>query len=166
MAERKGRLTAKVRTAIEEIVLRGRNRADAAQIAGMAEDSLYRAMRRPETLAYRTLLLEVLRSGASARTLAKIESLMDCSTSEHVKLQAAQWLAGIDGIVPVQRGEVHHTHSHVLPGLHITFTDWKPHIIEGVAHTGEEGRVIGTPRPYPGTEGLPVRTPHPSEESA
>jgi hypothetical protein len=119
MTDRKGRLTPKVRTAIEEIVFRGRNREEAATIAGIQPDSLYRALRRPEVLSYRTLLMEVLRSGASARTLSKIENLMDTATSEHVRLQAAQWLAGIDGISPLARQEIEHRHVGTAPGLTI-----------------------------------------------
>ena len=134
-APKQVRISARVKTAIEQMVDHGRNRAEAAQIAGIADDSLYRALTKPEVLAYRNHRMRVIRESAASRTIAKAEALMDSAESEHVKLDATKWIAGLEGISPVSKSESVINHKGLGPGLVIQIS--APTIPQ------IEGRVIG-----------------------
>jgi hypothetical protein len=169
------RVTRKVKAAIDLMVFSGQNRDTAADSVGLHRDSMRKALKRPDVLAYLRDQQQVLRTSEAARSIKRVADLADGSKSDAVKLDANELLLGLDGIVPVTKGEVHHTHSGIVPGLTVVFGGWRPHTVIA-AKTGEavdapaeavpQITMIGTPRPYPGTEGLPVRIPHPSEEGA
>jgi transposase-like protein len=156
MAERKTRISAKLREAIRLMVEEGMNRSDAAQKVGMKDNSLYVALRRPEVLAVRTRLMKVLRESEASRTISRVARLADTAQSEHVRLGANEFLAGIEGIAPVARGEVVHRHEGQVPGLTIVFSDHPREIggpvIDGVARPALDGN--GQP--------LPIPVPHPA----
>jgi hypothetical protein len=117
--DRKTRISARVRAALRYMVEEGLSRSEAAEKAGLRDNSLYVAMRRPETLAFRTELMNVLRSSASSRSLARVDDLASNAASEHVRLAASELLLGLDGHVPVARteGRIVHDHVHHAPGL-------------------------------------------------
>jgi hypothetical protein len=153
----KGRITAKVRLAVRLMVEQARKRADAAQEAGITDDALYRALQRPDVIAYRTKLFEVLRTSEASRTIARAAKLADDAESEHVKLQANTWLAGIEGISPVTKTENTSTHRHLVAGLVIVrgpeIGPIEPaRMIDGHAHEVRKPRQImriGEPVPHP-----------------
>lgn len=87
-------LTAKVRAAVEAMVLEGRPRAEAALLAGLTDQGLFRAFRKVEVRKYYEELLDVFRSTLRARAIQRIEGLMDTATSESIRLQAAKYLDG------------------------------------------------------------------------
>lgn len=156
----KTRVSRKVAIAVEKMVDHALTRPEAAKLAGLTDHALYCALRKPHVQAYRHERMEVLRSSEASRTIKRVADLADTSKSDAVKLDANVWLAGIDGIAPVTKGEVHHTHSHLLPGLVVNFI---------TANAPTAPLVDITPQPGPlASHGfaLPVRTPHPSEESA
>ena len=169
----KTRVSRKVAIAVEKMVDHALTRPEAAKLAGLTDHALYCALRKPHVQAYRHERMEVLRSSEASRTIKRVADLADTSKSDAVKLDANVWLAGIDGIAPVTKGEVHHTHSGIVPGLTVVFGGWKPHTIEGkpvdVAEAAHIQR-IGVPAPHPEAVAngfaLPHRVPHPSEESA
>ena len=155
-AERKARITPKVREAIRLMVEEGRKRPEAAAAVGMQDDSLYRALRRPECLALRTSLLGSLREAESSRSIARVANLADTAASEHVRLGANELLLGLNGEGPVIRGSVTHHHQGLAPGLVVNFIappDAAPALPAGPPV------IDATPR----LPGLPERVPHPSE---
>jgi hypothetical protein len=112
------RFSAKLRDALDNLVYRGQKPADACASAGIHCDSLRKALKRPDVLAYLNQQYEVVRTQARARTIHRAEELADNAQSEHVRFQANEWLAAIDGIAPVARGEIQHKHSgSVVAGL-------------------------------------------------
>ena len=177
MAERKLRVSRKVKTAITLMVEQGLNRLEAAQIVGLKDNSLYVALRRPDVCAFRTQLMGVFRTSAASRTISAAERLMDEAQSEHVRLEAAKWLAEIGGI----RREADHganpLHgSLVLPGLTIILGSAKePAVIEGTARVVQGDSAtpnMPTPIPHPALADLddaalraftPLAAPRPKE---
>lgn len=155
MTKRKTRITAKVREAIRLMVEHSLNRPKAAEQAGLKDNSLYVALRRPEVCAFRSELMRVLRESEASRTISRVATLADTAQSEHVRLGANEFLAGIEGIAPVARSENVHIHAHLIPGLTVVRNAVdRPHEL---AHP----IVDVTPRPTIRRIGTPV--PHPED---
>ena len=157
-SKRKTRISAKVKTAIDLIVFDGQKRDQAADAVGLHRDSLRKAFKRPDVLAYLREQKQVLREGAGAQTIAVAERLMHESASDHVRLDAAKWIADVNGDGPVHRGEVTHRYEGTVPGLRIIFTSPEPSDAAMVDVTpaprarieqAGEGFVIGTPVEHP-----------------
>ena len=156
MADRKNykpRITLKVRAAVTAMVEEGLSRPQAALKAGMSDHGLYQALRKPLVLELLRTLQEVKRTSAGARTIARAESLADGAQSEHVRLQANEWLGGIAGIVPVQKAVVDHVHTHLMPGLTIVMGGSRENLIDAEPGLLIEAKphinMIGTPAPHP-----------------
>lgn len=156
------RISRKVKRAIDMMVMDGLHRADAAKKAGIAEHSLYVAMRKPSVLAYRNTLLGVLRTSAAARTIAKAEQLMDKAESEHVQADMVKYLGQMDAdVVPNQTRNPLGVNANT-PGLTVNF------IIGGsagpvVQQIDGQSHQVGL---LSDISGLPARVPHPSERNA
>lgn len=71
------RVTGKVRAAIDAMVWRGLKRADAAQQAGLKDNSLYVALSRPDVKSYYLGQLEVLRTSERARNIHRLVEIRD-----------------------------------------------------------------------------------------
>lgn len=157
-APRQERISRAVKRAIDHMVFEGLKRDKAAEKAGIADHTLYTSLRKPGVLAYLNAQQQVLRTSASARSIARIDNLADDAVSEHVKLQSNVFLLGIDGISPTQRIENTHLHLNQQPGLTINFMLGEPaRQIDGLAHQVEDARIIN---------GLPQSIPHPSMRNA
>jgi hypothetical protein len=99
----------------------------------------------------------VLRTSEASRTIARAAKLADGAESEHVKLQANTWLAGIEGISPIQKSESLNVHKHLIPGLTIITGGWapheaEPHVIDGQAReVGNTHKInmLGRSVPHP-----------------
>lgn len=139
------------------MVFEGLSRPKAAEKAGIADHTLYLAMRKPSVLAYMNSQQGVLRTSAAARSIARIDILADDSTSDHVKLNANQFLLGIEGVSVTQRSESVNVHKHLMPGLTIMLgaphaPAHDAHLIDGQAHEVREPvhiNRIGEPVPHP-----------------
>jgi hypothetical protein len=88
-------LTPAVRTAIEAMVFEGRKRAEAAEVAGLKDDSLRKALTKPDALAFLNECMEVLRTSARPRALHKMVDLLDAKT-ERIQFESAKYLDGMD----------------------------------------------------------------------
>ncbi|MBB4066765.1 hypothetical protein [Gellertiella hungarica] len=88
-------ISEKARTAVELMVFEGLKRSDAAKKAGMHEESLRRALTKPNTLAYMNECMEVLRTSVRPRALLKMESLLDAK-NESTQFKAAEYLDGMN----------------------------------------------------------------------
>ena len=73
----------------------------------MKDDSLYVALRRPAVKAYRSQVLAELRQSLPERAIITSSEIMeDAQQKASDRLAAARWLAGIEGVSPIQK-----THS-------------------------------------------------------
>lgn len=151
------RINAKTREAVRLMVEEAISRPEAAQIAGLTDQGLANALRKPTVIAYRTRLFEALRTSEAARTVGRAAKLADKAESEHVRLQANTWLAGIEGISPVVKSESTSTHRHLHAGLVIVrgaepVIDEPARVIDGQARevqTRKSINRIGKPVPHP-----------------
>ena len=131
---KKVRISKAVRNACALMVNVGLHRSKAAKAVGLHDNSLYRAMRKPEVKALIMSLERDFRTSEGRRSVAKIATLRDKADSEHVQFKSAEWLAGLEGIAPVSRTEHSHIHAHqmIAPGLNISFGGDNPgDVIEG-----------------------------------
>jgi hypothetical protein len=147
----KSRISAKLREAVRLMTEGARTRAQASEITGIKEDTLYRAMKRTEVQDLRNAFLRGLRESEAGRSIKRVADLADGSKSDAVKLDANEILLGLAGEGPVTKGEIAHIHSGTVPGLTITFQDYRypsPAIIE----QAPQPRVTAAnaiPRPIP-----------------
>lgn len=157
-----GRIRPALREAVRLMVEDALTRSQAAEKAGITDHALYCALRKAHVAGYRNELMEVLRTSEASRTIGRAAKLADNAESEHVRLQANTWLAGIEGIAPAQRIENTHIHRNTAPGLVINFIN-----APGQASTArvidEQAREVGSLKPI---NGLPVPVPHPSAGNA
>ena len=86
-------VTAAVKTAIEAMVFEGQKRPIAAETAGLKDDSLRKALTKPDALAYLNECMEVLRTGLRPRALHTMGELLD-SKNDSTKFKAAEYLDG------------------------------------------------------------------------
>jgi len=156
------RISARVRRCIDLMVGEGMKRCDAATAAGLTDNALYIALRKPEVLAYRNERMRVVRESAASRTIAKAESLMDSAASEHVQADMTKWLAGLEGISPITKSETINHHNGLTPGLTINLVVGQADGSQALLIDGQPLQVGSGNRP----NGLPQSVPHPSMRNA
>lgn len=88
------------------MVFEGATRKEAAQLSGIADNSLRSALTKPHVLAYLNEQQEVLRTGARPKALRRIIALVDKAESERVQLDAAKYLDGMDRTIHQQGAQV------------------------------------------------------------
>jgi len=93
LAPLKHRVTTKVRTAIDAMVLEGLDRRHASEYAGMADHSLYCALRLPHVKAYYREQLDVLRESERAKNIHRAVQIRDAADNMPA-MQAIKWLEG------------------------------------------------------------------------
>lgn len=149
----KPRITRKVKAAIDLMVFSGQNRDTAADSAGLHRDSMRKALKRPDVLAYLREQQQVLRTSEAARSIKRVADLADTSKSDAVKLDANELLLGLEGIAPPARVEHAHIHAHIVPGLTVLRGGWAPHgVIDTTATLAVEApkvNMIGAPACHP-----------------
>lgn len=75
--ERPLRVTGKVAIAVHAMVWQGLKRDDAAQVAGMKDNSLYVALRKPDVRAFYLAELEILRTSERAQNIHRLVAIRD-----------------------------------------------------------------------------------------
>jgi hypothetical protein len=106
-----GKVTGRLKLALDEMIWKGTKRADAAKVAKISEHSLYVALRKPHIKAYYLEQLDVLRLSERSRSLFRLAELRDQDDNKMVAFNAAKELAG--GSVDEQQGGS----TQQLPGL-------------------------------------------------
>jgi hypothetical protein len=89
---RKLQISNKVRVAIEAMVWQGLKRDEAAQVAGLKDNSLYIAMRKPDVRAFYLQECEVLRISGRARRILRMEELSEQSVNLNAAVNATKAL--------------------------------------------------------------------------
>jgi len=85
------------------MVFGGLSRPEAAATVGMSDHGLYQALRKPHVKKLYTQEVKDLRSGASIRAYIRMIDLAENSRSDHVKLRANVWIAGVGGLASVKK---------------------------------------------------------------
>lgn len=80
-------------------------REEAALRAGVKPHTLYMALRKPHIITLRTSLRHAYIGGEAERSLAVLVELRDHSQSDHVRLEAAKYVAALGGIQPAKQSE-------------------------------------------------------------
>lgn len=133
-----------VKTAIDAMVFEGRKRPDAADLAGLKDDSLRKALSKPDALAYLNEQMEVLRTAGRARALHTMTDLLDDKNSS-VKFKAAEYLDGqnrgshtVGGNTVINNTQINNT-VNVTPGYVIRIGASKGRQIEHLRQHGPKG---------------------------
>ena len=115
------RVSRKVKDALQLMCFNGLDRKQAAEQVGLRDDSLYRAMLKPDVLAYMQHLKRVLRTGEAFQAPGRISELARSADSESVRLQANVLL-----LDPDNEGTKTHTDQSLnvnIPGLTIVYNN-------------------------------------------
>lgn len=88
------KITRKVRAAIDGMVWEGLNRADAAQRAGLKDNSLYVALTRPDVKRYYLQQCDVLRLSGRARRIHRLEAIVEQDENKQAAVNACRALDG------------------------------------------------------------------------
>lgn len=89
-------LSQPVKLAVELMVYEGQKRGEAAETVGLKDDSLRKALTKPDVLAYLNECMEVLRTSGRPRALRKMIELVDDAKTERIQFEAAKYLDGMD----------------------------------------------------------------------
>tara|TARA_R110002072_G_scaffold43676_3_gene122516 strand:+ start:2512 stop:2946 length:435 start_codon:yes stop_codon:yes gene_type:complete len=111
------RISDEMRQCVELMAAEGLPVRMAAERAGLVADTAVRNMRKPHVLKLFNQRVKEVRDNASQAAYMRINHLSLASTNERVKLDASKWVAGVDGISPVQKVQGNHFHSHEFGGF-------------------------------------------------
>lgn len=91
-AEPRRRITAKVKAAVDLMVWQGLKRDEAAQRAGLKDNSLYVAFMKPDVRSYYLAQCEVLRTSGRARRLHRLEAMVEQDDNKQAVINACNAL--------------------------------------------------------------------------
>ncbi|MGJ5621077.1 hypothetical protein [Sulfitobacter sp. MF3-043] len=118
------RISDEMRKCIELMASEGLPVHVAAERANITRDTAVRKMRKAHVLRLFNQRVKDVRDNASQAAYMRINHLSVASTNERVKLDASKWVAGVDGISPVQKVQGDHFHRHVFGGF--SYPDLEP----------------------------------------
>ena len=124
------RLGNRKRKAIISMAIEGLSLPLAAKKHGIRPDNLNAAFSKPHIKKAYNQIVKDIRENAAGRAWLRVNYLGESAQSEQVRLKANQWVAGVDGISPIQKVQGHISHSHSFSGFE--YGDDDP--IEGQAH--------------------------------
>ena len=114
---RKGRLSPQLRDTMDIMANEGVALPIAAERAGASVQAMKQAFRRPHVKQAYNQLIADIRANAAQGAYLRINHMSQTANSETVKLDANRWIAGVDGISPVQKVEGRHLHRHDFGGF-------------------------------------------------
>lgn len=112
--------------ALEMMAYEGIDHVLAAQRVGMRSDNLLRVFNAPHIKAIYNQLVAHIRTNAGMQAYVRINRLAQTSESDHVKLEANKWVAGVDGMAPVKRVEGKINHNVEFGGFSYPTIDVSP----------------------------------------
>lgn len=106
----------------------------AADRVGVRRDNFIRTFRTPSVRKVFNSILKAQNDNAGLMAYVRIKHLAHNATSEHVRLEANKWIAGVEGLAPVKRVEGRVSVNHTFGGFVFEDAD----VIEGsVSETDE-----------------------------
>lgn len=91
----RGKVTGKLKVAMDAMIWEGKTRDEAAQHAGLSIHGLREALKRPHVRAYYRSEIEVLRENERARNLHALVEVRDQKTNHMARVQAVKALEQI-----------------------------------------------------------------------
>tara|TARA_R110002096_G_scaffold316691_1_gene511169 strand:+ start:1082 stop:1438 length:357 start_codon:yes stop_codon:yes gene_type:complete len=101
----------------------------AAEQANITRDSAARAIKKKHVINLLKQRLKEVRDNAAQEAYLRINHLARTADNKRLAFDASRWVAGVDGISPVQKVQGQHHHSHSFEGFE--YPDLEP--IEGDA---------------------------------
>ncbi|WP_298852228.1 hypothetical protein [uncultured Ruegeria sp.] len=111
------RLGKKTVEALEAMAWQGIPLHEAAKTVEMRRGNLERAFNLLPVRQRYNQLTQYIRQNEGQAAIARIGELARSAKSEHVRLEANQWLAGVQGVAPVSRVHGIYQHSHSFGGF-------------------------------------------------
>lgn len=102
------KLNKKAVSALEAMAYQGLSLHLAADRFGIRRDNLQRSFDRVNVRRAYNQIVDHIRSNAGQDAYLRMVELSQTSKSEHVKADANKWVAGVDGISPVQKVQGQH----------------------------------------------------------
>lgn len=90
------RISNTLKQAIHYMIHDGLIRSEAAKRAGMKDESLYVALRKPHVLKYKNEVMRAFRESEIERSFTKMVDLREKAKSEHVQADMAKTIASFD----------------------------------------------------------------------
>jgi hypothetical protein len=111
------RVSAQMKQVIQYMVEKGLPLPAAAEQANMTRDAAVRAFNRPHVKTYFKHLVTQARDNAAQMAYLRINAISETAENERLKYDASRWVAGVDGISPVQKVEGRHQHNIAFGGF-------------------------------------------------
>jgi hypothetical protein len=115
----RGKVTGKLRTALDLMVWDNLSRKDAAARAGLADASLRFAFRKPHVMTHYHAELAALRNNLRAKNIHRLDGIADESANDMAKVSAIKTLEAITE----QAEEKQRPGATILPGLQIVIVN-------------------------------------------
>lgn len=112
-----GRISKGMRRTLTIMAEQGLDAREAAIAAGFKPDSAIRALRRPHVKRAFSQMVNNVRDNAAQGAYLRINHMSKTADSERTRLEANRWVAGVDGISPVQKVEGNHRHNVTFGGF-------------------------------------------------
>lgn len=119
-APRRHTIGRKVKAALDAMVWLGRTRDQAALSAGLQDNSLYKALRRPDVKAYYLAECEVLRVSGRAQRIHRLEALATQDENKQAAVNAIRALEQMGDDLPL------HGHQVIQPGMTVVIVNSPP----------------------------------------
>lgn len=103
--------------ALEAMAFEGLPLPRAAEQFNIRPDNLLRAFDRPHVRTAFNQVVKAIRDNAAQAAYLRINHMSLTASSEQVKLKANAWVAGVDGISPVQKVQGQHQINHSFGGF-------------------------------------------------
>jgi hypothetical protein len=107
-----GKVTGRLRTAIDAMVWQAANRKDAAAIAGMTDHSLRQALRRSHVMHHYLRECEVLRQSGKAKRLHRLEEIAASDKNQNAAVAAIKAAEQLE-----EQAQIHARGMQAAPGL-------------------------------------------------
>lgn len=111
------RISAQMQGVLQLMIETGAPVRDAARQVGMSPDAAVKAFKRPHVKVLYAQMVREARANAGQRAFLRVDHLSRTADSEHVRLEAGKWIAGVEGIAPLKRVAGVFMHQHQFAGF-------------------------------------------------
>ena len=105
------------RKALELMAFEGIPPMEAAKRAQCDQSTLYKALKKTKVKVALNQVINAIRKNAAQAAWLRIQHLSVTGSSERLKFDANRWIAGVDGISPVQKVEGRVSHNVQFTGF-------------------------------------------------
>lgn len=102
---------------LELMLYEGVSSSLAAKRVGLRADNLMRARNSKAVIKHWNHIVAQQRANSAQEAFQRINHLSEVTQSDHVKLEANKWVAGVGGVAPVKRVEGKFSHSVSFGGF-------------------------------------------------